>query len=96
MIQAIYQDGYQSPEWATITLESGMAVAVGYAPASKKPWLNLFTRERRKGEKDGFFTGPYRRYGYNLAERRWSYADGPAGATLIKAALHRHFEVEPA
>lgn len=50
-------------------------------------WVNVHARKRKAGEKAGWFSGKYDRYGYNRDERRWSYGEGPAGAGEIREAI---------
>lgn len=54
-------------------------------------WVNVFTRTRRKGEKDGLYSGPYGEFGYSISGKRWSYGSGPPGAKEIKERLQNLF-----
>jgi hypothetical protein len=67
---------------------SGQAFAVGYSEGSE--WLDVITRKRRKGDKAGLFTGAYEHFGYDGAEGRWSYGEGPPGALELRRLLAHH------
>lgn len=71
-------------------LSSGVPFYIGHN-GTKSEWIDIFARKRRKGEKEGNFTGAYERYGYNLLEKRWSYGEGPAGAKEIKIQIAKQF-----
>jgi hypothetical protein len=70
-------------------LTSGQEFAVGIS--LDNPWLDVVARGRRKGEKDGLYTGPYSTHGFHAEESRWSYGSGPPGATEIRKLLHESF-----
>ena len=67
-------------------LSSGVPFYIGHS-GLKCEWIDVYARKREKGEKEGNFTGFYERYGYNLLEKRWSYGEGPAGASEIKKQI---------
>ena len=67
-------------------LSSGVPFYIGHS-GLKYEWIDVYARKRRKGEKECNFTGSYKRYGYNLLEKRWSYGKGPAGASEIKKQI---------
>ena len=67
-------------------LSSGIPFYIGHS-GLKCEWIDVYARKRKKGEKEGNFTGSYERYGYNLLEKRWSYSEGPAGASEIKKQI---------
>lgn len=66
--------------------QSGISFYICKSNAEKE-WVNIIARKRKPGEKDGVYTGAYEIYGYNLIEKRWSYGDGPDGASEIKKYL---------
>jgi hypothetical protein len=50
-------------------------------------WLNIYARTKCKGETVSSATGPYDLYGWSVEQKRWSYHNGPAGASHIKKLL---------
>jgi hypothetical protein len=44
-------------------------------------WANVYFRNRNR-KKDGTYS--YKRFGFNLAEQRWSYGYGPPGAKILR------------
>ena len=50
-------------------------------------WIDVYTRSRRKGERDSQFTGKYQRYGFSVYGNRWSYGDGPPAAGEIRTLM---------
>ena len=70
----------------TVDCSNGMTLCFCFGDSN---WVDVITRTRRPGEKSFYFTGPYRSYGYNLEDSRWSYGKAPAGAKLIKSAIRQ-------
>ena len=50
-------------------------------------WININARKKRTGENIKQASGKFENYGWNLHEKRWSYTDGPAGASLLRPLL---------
>ena len=55
-------------------------------------WVNINARKRRTGENIRQASGHFSNYGWNLYQNRWSYGEGPAGASLIRPLVQA---VEP-
>lgn len=72
------------------TFKSGIKYYISYNNENDE-WIDVFARKRKPGEKNGLYTGDYERFGFNKSEKRWSYADGPDGASEIKPILIRKF-----
>ena len=54
--------------------------------------MRLWNRKRRIGENIRQASGHFSNYGWNLYQNRWSYGEGPAGASLIRPLVQT---VEP-
>jgi len=50
-------------------------------------WININARKKRTGEKVSQASGDFQNYGWNLYQERWSYGEGPPGASLIRPLL---------
>ena len=57
----------------------------------RQEWIDVYGRKRKPGDKDGVYTGDLERFGFSLKEWRWSYGDGPPGASLIKPEIKKLF-----
>ena len=55
-------------------------------------WVNIHARKKRTGENIRQASGRFVNYGWNFYQNRWSYGEGPAGASLIRPLLQT---VEP-
>jgi hypothetical protein len=71
-------------------LASGSDIFFG--TQTNRPWVDVYTRKRKPGEKGGYFTGAYDRFGFNLITKEWAYGYAPPAARetrkLIDAAFH--------
>jgi len=65
-------------------MTSGEAIIFCY---NENNWIDVFTRKRKNGDKDGKYTGAYDRFGFNVEETRWSYGYAPPGALEIRAMI---------
>lgn len=70
----------------TVVPSKGMTFYISYDDST--PWIDVVSRKRKKGEKGILLTGGYERFGFNRIENRWSYGDGPPGASFVKHVLH--------
>jgi hypothetical protein len=66
-------------------LPSGEAVYFGVKPANT--YIEVWARTRRKGEKAGVFTGPYKNFSFHPPRNRWSYASAPPGTSDIRPMI---------
>ena len=66
-------------------LSSGQPVLIGYS--CDDSWLDVYARKRRKGDRDGVYTGNYDCFGFNIERNGWSFGDGPPGAREIRSML---------
>lgn len=82
-------DKFRKERYYRASLASGQDFGVGVSGGC--PWLDIIARNRRKGEKGGFYTGPYEISGFHVVESRWAYSDGPPGAMEIRKLLSEHF-----
>ena len=73
------------------TFSSGIKYYIAFNKKDLK-WIDVFARKRKIGEKNGHYTGAYERYGYSILEKRWSYGDGPDGASVIKKTINTIFD----
>ncbi len=64
---------------------------IGIGVTRGKIWIDVISRDRRSGEKQGAFTGPYAISGFHITESRWSYGAGPPGAMIIRKFLAEQF-----
>lgn len=64
---------------------------IGIGVTRGRVWIDVISRKRRGGEKQGAFTGSYTISGFHITESRWSYGDGPPGALIIRKLLADHF-----
>ena len=80
--------------FVTGTLSSGAAVLIGYSPDD--PWIDVYSRKRRKGDRGGVYTGEYDCFGFNVDRNGWSFGDGPPGAREIRAMLKELLARTPA
>lgn len=64
---------------------------IGIGVTRGRIWIDVISRDRRNGEKQGAFTGPYAIAGFHIIESRWSYGAGPPGAMIIRKFLAEHF-----
>jgi hypothetical protein len=71
--------------FVTGTLSSGAAVLIGYSPDD--PWIDVYSRKRKKGDHGGVYTGEYDCFGFNVDRNGWSFGDGPPGAREIRSML---------
>ncbi len=85
LLKAILANHYRKSFYRRGTMASGEPIAFGLSAG--EPWIDVFTRKRRKGDRDGKYTGDYDRFGFSLDERRWSYGDGPPGAREIRSMI---------
>lgn len=65
--------------WLIITVE-GAAILIGFGEIE---WVNLYAPKKTN----------YRRFGYNVAQRRWAYGDAPIHASAIRTAIHERVPV---
>lgn len=54
---------------------------------SSDEWLNVFAHEKKSGERIAEASGPIRRYGWSMIEKRWSYGVSVAGARELNKIL---------
>lgn len=71
--------------FVTGTLSSGAAVLIGSSPDD--PWIDVYSRKRKKGDRGGVYTGDYDCFGFNVERNGWSFGDGPPGAREIRSML---------
>ena len=50
-------------------------------------WVNLYARKKRPGENIYSASGEFDWFGWNLYEERWSYGEGPPGASPLRPLL---------
>ena len=67
-------------------MQSGEAVLICY---DESEWVDVYARNRKKGETGGKYTGGYDRFGFNKSENRWSYRSGPPGAKEIRELIKK-------
>lgn len=85
-VQAIVREGYGAPYFAwEVTLPSArpMLVTVG----TSKEWVNIFAHRKRTGERYSEASGVIQQFGWSLDQHRWSYGEGPPGASEIRPLL---------
>ena len=84
--RAIADEGYGGPAMAWIVkLASPRQILVTADPSSD--WINVFARAKKAHERSAEASGKIKRFGWNIAERRWSYGTAPPGARLIRDRL---------
>lgn len=66
-------------------LASGQELAFGVTAGDD--WVDIISRKRKRGEKDGHFTGKFATFGFSFSEARWSYGEGPPGAAEIRTLI---------
>ena len=49
-----------------------------------RDWMDLYARKKRVGENIKQASGSFERFSWNLYQERWSYNDGPPGASLLR------------
>ena len=49
-----------------------------------RDWMDLYARKKCVGENIKQASGSFKRFGWNLYQERWSYNDGPPGASLLR------------
>lgn len=84
--KAIAEDAFGGPNIAYM-LRRGEAPPVLITAGGSDEWINVYARKKRRGEKVSEASGPIERHGWNLAQQRWSYGEGPDGAREIKKVL---------
>lgn len=52
-----------------------------------RDWIDINARKKRVGENVRQASGRFERFGWNLYQERWSYGDGPPGASLLRPLL---------
>ena len=72
-----------------ISLETAPDVFVSHAGSSE--WLNVFARAQRSGERIAEASGHWRRFGWNVYERRWSHDEGPPGSRELRRIMKEVF-----
>lgn len=87
--EAIRRQYRKTDAYYRLRMASGEVFAVGFTEG--EPWLDVFTRKRRKGEKGGVYTGPYDDFGYDALDGRWSYGESPPRAAEIRELIARSF-----
>jgi hypothetical protein len=78
LLRAIVEAGAARMSYYQFRIGSGRVVAVGHTPGTER--LDVFLGTRRGG-------GPYRRYEYSRAARRWCCVDPPPDRGEIAAAI---------
>lgn len=66
-------------------LESGEYVF--FAASKDDPWVEVFARTRKQGEKGGTYTGDYAHYGFSVDKSEWSCGEAPPGAREIRKMM---------
>lgn len=54
---------------------------------ASREWINVYAKTARYGEKLPHLSGPLKHYGWNIAEKRWSYGSAPYGSGTIRKLL---------
>jgi hypothetical protein len=72
-----------------ISLETAPDVFVSHVGSSE--WLNVFARAQRSGERIAEASGHWRRFGWNVYERRWSHDEGPPGSRELRRIMKEVF-----
>ncbi len=49
----------------------------------ESPWVNVYCRQKERGETIHNASGCYVRHGYNIIEKRWSYGMGTSGVSVV-------------
>lgn len=81
--KAIVQERHGGPETARLVDLKG-APPVLITRGDSDEWVNVFAHSLRRGERVAQASGPISQSGWNTAERRWSYGDGPPGAGELR------------
>jgi len=71
------------PKMTINYMSSGEIVAFCHGEQGTS-WIDIYARKRRKGDKDGVYTGKYENYGFNSKDYRWRTGIVPAGAMEIR------------
>ncbi|WP_176518630.1 SWIM zinc finger family protein [Rhodobacter maris] len=85
-VRAIVNAGHGAPYIAwevSLPTAKPMLVTVG----NSREWLNVFAHMKRNGERYSEASGPIEQFGWSLGGHRWSYGQGPAGASEIRPFL---------
>ena len=72
-----------------VSLETAPDVFVSHVGSSE--WLNVFARTQRSGERIAEASGHWRRFGWNVYERRWSHDEGPPGSRELRRIMKEVF-----
>jgi len=75
------------PNRAVRAMASGQLVYFGCSAAT--PWVDVYARKRRAGEREGLYTGDYECFGFHMTKNRWSYGEGPPGAREIRTMMEQ-------
>jgi hypothetical protein len=79
-----HRDGIPIRTWLA-RLETAPDVLVTQGDSDE--WLNIFAHEKLSGERISEASGPIKRYGWSLAEGRWSYGENVPGARELRKIL---------
>lgn len=81
----LLQNGRAKLHFVIGTLSSGAAVLIGSSPDD--PWIDVYSRKRRRGDRGGVYTGDHDCFGFNVERNGWSFGNGPPGAREIRPML---------
>lgn len=89
VFQMVFKNAYEMGKGLTrdalyLTEIDGSQVLISHPENSE--WINVFCRNRIP-KKDGTYN--FKRFGFNLAERRWSYGYGPPGAKILRQIFQK-------
>lgn len=84
--EAVLSSEYTSAHYFTL---ADQPFIIGFTPG--KEWINVYGVTRHG--KDGIVR--YQRYGYSLAELRWSYGEAPSNREALEEIIQQHFPSGP-
>lgn len=85
-VNVIVQEGYGAPYFAwEVALPTAKPMLVTITDS--RDWINVYAHLKRAGERYPAASGPVKGFGWSRLEHRWSYGEGPPGASEIRSLL---------
>lgn len=85
-VNVIVQEGYGAPYFAwEVALPTAKPMLVTITDS--RDWINVYAHLKRAGERYPAASGPVQQFGWSRLEHRWSYGEGPPGASEIRSLL---------
>lgn len=84
LIQVLLSRHIGKTKLTTIQMSNGNTVIITHGDGD---WVDVYTRKKKSGDKNGVYTGEYARYGFRHTDNSWARSESPVGARELKSVV---------